>query len=111
MIDIRWRENSAPLVMRQAGGTPLPKFPVTDTPQALPGTVANTVYWLQNSGGMPRLFFDIVATGSPPDPADGPLGVLRYADREFVSHAAGEAIFVWADVPGPINCSFVETAG
>lgn len=85
---------------------------VSDTPTALAGTVADTVYRLQNTGGHRRIYYDIAAADSPPDRDSIHRNVLTFAAHEFVSHAAGEAIYVWGSESGAVfPCTLNELAG
>ena len=85
---------------------------VTDTPELLKNTVADTVYRLSNTGGHSRLYFEIAAVVSPPDKDSATRDLLFFGAKEFVSHGAGQAIFVWGSVAGAkLPCTYNVLAG
>ena len=90
----------------------MPGHPVTDEPTALAGTAAGTVYRLGHSGGHSRLYYEIAPDGSPPAAGSEGRDVLLYAQSEYVSHRAGQAIYVWGSTPGAtFQCTLNELAG
>lgn len=90
----------------------MPGYDVTDTPAAIPGTSADTIYRLQNTGGHRRIYYDIQPVGSPPSRDSQHRNILKFAESEYVSHGAGDAIFVWgSEIGATFVCTLNELAG